>query len=78
MADKDDKYPENKTGKFYVDRSCIACDTCVMHSPDNFEISSEDGHAYIQKQPENEEEIDKCEEALEDCPVGAIGDDGEE
>ncbi len=76
MADKDDKYPENKKGTFYVDRSCIACDACITTAPDNFSMDDDDGHAFITKQPENEEEKELCEEALEGCPVEAIGDDG--
>ena len=35
-------------------------------------------HDVVYKQPENEEEEDACYEALELCPVYAIGDDGEE
>ncbi len=77
MADKNDKYDENKKGKYYVDRSCIACDACVTAAPDNFGMDDEDGHAFITRQPKNEEEEDMCEEALESCPVEAIGDDGE-
>jgi ferredoxin len=41
-------------------------------------MDDEDGHAFIIKQPETEEEAEMCEEALEGCPVEAIGDDGEE
>ena len=29
MADKNDKHPENVTGKFYVDTQCIDCDLCM-------------------------------------------------
>ena len=76
MADKDDKYPENIKGTFYVDRSCIACDACITTAPDNFSMDDEDGHAFITKQPVGEEEKELCEEALEGCPVEAIGDDG--
>jgi len=78
MADKNDKYDENKKGKYYVDRSCIACDACVTAAPDNFGMDDEDGHAFITMQPKNEEEEEMCEEALESCPVEAIGDDGDE
>lgn len=78
MADKDDKYPENAKGKFYVDRSCIACDACVTTAPDHFSMDENDGHAWLSKQPETEEEIENCQEAIEGCPVEAIGDDGED
>lgn len=77
MADSTDKYPENIKGKYYVDRSCIACDACAISAPDNFIIDDDEGHAYVSKQPENEEQIELCVEAMEGCPVEAIGDDGE-
>ncbi|WP_418390147.1 ferredoxin, partial [Akkermansia sp.] len=32
---------------------------------------------YVKKQPDNETELEACVEALEGCPVEAIGDDGE-
>lgn len=78
MADKNDKYDENVAGKFYVDRSCIACDACVTTAPDHFGMDEDDGHAFLIKQPANEEEKEMCEEALEGCPVEAIGDDGDD
>ena len=42
----------------------------------NFKVSDDDDHDICYKQPENEEELDQCYEALENCPVEAIGDDG--
>ncbi|MCK5500081.1 MAG: ferredoxin, partial [Tritonibacter mobilis] len=44
---------------------------------ENFASSEQGGYAYVSKQPATEEEEGKCREALEACPVGAIGDDGE-
>lgn len=78
MADKTDKYDENVKGKYYVDRSCIACDACVTTAPDNFGMDEEDGHAFLIKQPDGEEEAEMCEEAMEGCPVESIGDDGDD
>lgn len=78
MADKNDKYPENVKGKFYVDRACIACDACVTTAPENFSMDENDGHAFLSKQPQTPEEVEACVEAIEGCPVEAIGDDGEE
>ena len=77
MADVTDKWPENKAGKFYVDRTCIACDACCIAAPDNFKMNENDGHAYLSKQPESPEEANFCQEALEGCPVEAIGTEGE-
>lgn len=78
MADKNKKYPENVPGKYYVDRECIACDACVMCTDNvHFGMSEEDGHAYVIKQPTTPEEEDLCREAMEGCPVMAIGNDGD-
>lgn len=78
LADKDRKFEDNKPGKFFVDDECIACDACVMSAPDNFMMDEDDGHAYVSKQPLTEDEIEQCKEALDGCPVEAIGDDGGE
>jgi ferredoxin len=77
MADKDNKYDENKPGKYYVDRECIACDACCLTAPDNFSMDEDDGHAFISIQPRNPDEEELCQEAMEGCPVEAIGNDGE-
>lgn len=77
MADKTAKQEQNVPGKYYVDDQCIACDVCCLEAPKSFLMNDEEGHAYVNKQPENEEEKQECESALEQCPVGAIGNDGE-
>ena len=66
MADIDEKTPLNVPGKFYVDSSCIDCDLCRETAPENFG-----------RDEDNETELEACVEALEGCPVEAIGDDGE-
>ncbi len=76
MADKTDKWDDSISGKYYVDRSCISCDACITAAPDNFVMNDDDGHALVSRQPANEEEEEQCKEALEGCPVEAIGDDG--
>lgn len=78
MADKTQKYPDNAAGAFYVDSTCIDCDACRQIAPDNFERNEDGGYSYVLKQPENEQEAELCMEALEGCPVEAIGSDGEE
>jgi len=78
MADKDDKWPENVAGKFYVDEQCIDCDLCRETAPDIFTRNEDGGYSYVFKQPESEEDVEQCMEALEGCPVEAIGDDGDE
>ncbi len=77
MADKTKKYDDNKPGRYYVDRECIACDACVLCAPDHFTMHEEDGHAFIVAQPDSEEAEARCREAMEGCPVEAIGNDGD-
>jgi ferredoxin len=76
MAEIEDKLPDNAPGKFYVDDQCIDCDVCRDTSPANFIRNDENGYSFVYKQPETAEEFALCEEALEACPVEAIGDDG--
>lgn len=76
MADISRRLSKNVPGIYYVDEECINCGSCVEIAPENFD--ADDESAFVKKQPENEEEREKCEEAMEACPVEAIGDDGEE
>lgn len=76
MPDKNDQWEENAPGKFYVDKTCIACDACVIAAPENFRMNEDDGHAFLSKQPASPQEVEQCREAMEGCPVEAIGNDG--
>lgn len=76
MADKENRYPQNVSGEFYVDDQCIDCDLCRETAAANFTRDEEGGHSYVFKQPENDEERALCEEAMAGCPVEAIGNDG--
>ena len=76
MASKEDKYEDNAAGKYYCDTECIDCDLCRETAPDNFTRNDDGGYSYLYKQPENEEEETLCQEALDGCPVEAIGSDG--
>ncbi len=76
MADKEEKWAENVEGAFYVDEQCIDCDLCRETSPTNFTREEDGGYSYVYKQPENDYELELCIEAMEGCPVEAIGNDG--
>ena len=76
MAELEDKLPENVPGEFYVDRNCIDCDVCRDTSPKNFTRENENGYSYVYRQPQTPEELELCEEAMNVCPVEAIGNDG--
>jgi Ferredoxin len=77
MAVKENKVAENVRGKFYVDDQCIACGLCREIAPEFFGNIENSDNSFVKKQPTSDKEIDVCMEALESCPVSAIGDDGE-
>ena len=76
MAELENKYPENVEGEYYVDDQCIDCDLCRETAPSNFTRQEDEGYSYVYKQPETDEEKAECEEAMDGCPVEAIGDNG--
>jgi ferredoxin len=76
MADPDDRLPDNVPGKWYVDSNCIDCDVCRTTAPNNFVANEDEGYSFVSKQPENDEEVEQMEEAMESCPTEAIGNDG--
>jgi ferredoxin len=77
MADVSNKYPENVSGAYYCDDQCIDCDLCRETAPANFKRNDDGGHSFVFKQPETPEEEALCKEAMEGCPVEAIGNDGQ-
>ncbi|OED37884.1 hypothetical protein AB834_01195 [PVC group bacterium (ex Bugula neritina AB1)] len=76
MASKDYKYIENTNGSYYVDDSCIACMACTQIAPKHFIMNEDNYYAYVHCQPQNSAETISTQEALDTCPVNAIGDDG--
>lgn len=85
MADPTNTWEDNSFGEatingkrvsFYVDKECILCSVCSDAAPNNFRMSDQEDHDICYKQPENAEELAQCYEALENCPVEAIGDQG--
>ena len=76
MADLSERYEDNVNGRYFVDEQCIDCDLCREEAPKNFTRQEEEGYSYVYKQPENEEEEEMCKNAMEGCPVEAIGDFG--
>lgn len=75
MADIDDKNEKNVPGRFFVDLSCIDCDLCRETAPDYFTRDDDEGNSYVYRQPTTQEGIDLCIEAMEGCPVDAIGEE---
>jgi ferredoxin len=77
VANTADKVPDNAAGKYYVDAQCIDCDVCRVTAPANFQRSDQKGYSYVFRQPADPEEEAQCQEAMDCCPVEAIGSDGE-
>jgi ferredoxin len=77
VANRGDRYTENAPGPFYVDTQCIDCDVCRVTAPANFQRHEEKPYSYVFRQPCSREEQAQCEEAMDCCPVEAIGSDGE-
>ena len=71
MAQTSKRLSHNAPGDFYVDSSCIDCDTCRWMAPETF-IERED-QASVHHQPETEEGRRRALMALVSCPTGSIG-----
>ena len=77
MPNRDDKAASNVPGRYYVDKGCISCGQCVDIAPDYFAEDAAAGGMYVKKQPTDADGVNVCEQALQACPVEAIGNDGE-
>ncbi len=85
MADPKNAWEDNAGGDatlggkrvaFYVDKECILCSVCSDAAPKNFRMSDDEDHDICFKQPTSDDELAQCYEAMENCPVEAIGDNG--
>lgn len=71
MADLRKKLATNVAGNFFVDSTCINCDTCRQLAPAAFRETGE--YSAVYHQPEAEPELQDAWRALIACPVGSIG-----
>ncbi|MCX7593154.1 MAG: MBL fold metallo-hydrolase [Fischerella sp.] len=71
MAHLNLRRSQNISGDFYVDTTCIDCDTCRWMAPEVF-IEVE-GMSVVYHQPKNEVERLKALQALLSCPTSSIG-----
>jgi glyoxylase-like metal-dependent hydrolase (beta-lactamase superfamily II)/ferredoxin len=71
MANITKKLSTNVPGNFFVDSTCIDCDTCRQLAPTVFVEEGE--YSVVHHQPENEQELHHAYQALLACPVGCIG-----
>jgi len=71
MARLSERLPDNAPGDFYVDRSCIDCDTCTRIAPGLF--APADDHSFVSRQPADASERLRALMALVSCPTASIG-----
>ena len=71
MANILKKRRQNVDGAFFVDKSCIDCDTCRWLAPDTFQRVDE--QSYVYQQPQTELQIIKALQAQLACPTTSIG-----
>src|SRR5262245_31017393 len=71
MASTALRLPENAPGDFYVDSTCIDCDTCRRIAPSVFQEGRD--FSFVGTQPANEPDRTRALMALVACPTGSIG-----
>jgi glyoxylase-like metal-dependent hydrolase (beta-lactamase superfamily II)/ferredoxin len=71
MANRTKRLDSNVPGNFYVDQTCINCDTCRQLAPGTFRESGE--YSAVVQQPASDKEAHRAYQALLACPVGSIG-----
>ncbi|MBD2092345.1 MBL fold metallo-hydrolase [Microcoleus sp. FACHB-1515] len=71
MAHLTKRRSQNLEGDFYVDSSCIDCDTCRWMTPEVYGRIGE--QSAVIHQPENEAERLRAMQALLACPTASIG-----
>lgn len=76
MANANDRLEKNVPGAYYVDSGCIGCQECLRIAKTVFDMDDETDMAYVKKQPATDGEKAAARQAVDECPVQAIGDDG--
>jgi glyoxylase-like metal-dependent hydrolase (beta-lactamase superfamily II)/ferredoxin len=74
MANRAKQVPQNVPGEYFVDSTCIDCDTCRQLAPEVF--AETDETAYVHAQPQSTASRCRALYALVSCPTGSIGCDG--
>jgi glyoxylase-like metal-dependent hydrolase (beta-lactamase superfamily II)/ferredoxin len=71
MADQKRAVKENVPGEFFVDSTCINCDTCRQLAPSTFEDVGDT--SAVKKQPQGSDQQRSALRALICCPTASIG-----
>ena len=73
MARLEDRLPGNAPGDYFVDSSCIDCDTCRFVAPSVFTRSPAHDQSIVHLQPRTPEDRRRAAMALVACPTSSIG-----
>jgi glyoxylase-like metal-dependent hydrolase (beta-lactamase superfamily II)/ferredoxin len=73
MARAEKRLPHNANGDFFVDDSCIDCDTCRSLAPAVFGRAADFEQSFVKHQPDSDDERRRALMALVACPTAAIG-----
>jgi glyoxylase-like metal-dependent hydrolase (beta-lactamase superfamily II)/ferredoxin len=71
MANPKKRVPENVSGDFFVDSTCIDCDACRQIAPSVFGEAAET--SFVKAQPSASPDRRQALRALLACPTGSIG-----
>lgn len=71
MANPSKIVPENVSGDFFVDTTCINCDACRQIAPSVFADGGDT--SFVRAQPRSPREEREATRALLSCPTGSIG-----
>jgi glyoxylase-like metal-dependent hydrolase (beta-lactamase superfamily II)/ferredoxin len=71
MASLQQRLPENVPGDFFVDATCIDCETCSQLAPSIFRDHGD--QCSVHHQPQTDAETQLAMMALVSCPTGSIG-----
>lgn len=71
MANSNQAVAENVPGDFFVDSTCIDCDTCRQLAPETFGEAPD--YSFVRRQPDSPEERRRALQALLACPTSSIG-----
>jgi ferredoxin len=75
MPNLTDRLPQNVSGSYYVDSSCVDCDLCRNTAPDFFKRDDDAAFSFVYRQPATAEERSQAEQAMHGCPTESIGND---
>lgn len=74
MASPKKRLDDNVSGDFFVDETCINCDTCRILAPEVFGDTGD--YSYVKSQPQDLLQTRQALQALLACPTHSIGTEG--